>query len=72
MPETYEYAAKKVRCGDVGWALARDMGHEILSGVVLCTCAAGVREVGLMNKQISGFSLNQLPHILTVTISGCQ
>lgn len=53
------YAAKQVRCGDVGWALARDVGHESLSGVVLCACAAGERELaGLMNKQTSGFSLN--------------
>lgn len=49
------YAAKQVRCGDVGWALARVVGHEVLW---LCACAAGVRETGLMNKQASGFSLN--------------
>lgn len=61
--------AKQVRCDDVGWALARDMGHETLSRVVLCACAAGVREVGLMNKQTSGFSLNQLLQILTVLIT---
>jgi hypothetical protein len=62
------YAAKQVRCGDVGWALARYVGHETLSGVVLCACAAGVRETGLMNKQTSGFSLNQLLQIVTVVI----
>jgi len=60
------YAAKQVRCGDVGWALARDVGHETLSGVVLCACAAGVCASRLMNKQTSGFSLNQLLQILTV------
>jgi hypothetical protein len=45
------YAAKQVRCGDVGWSLARDVGHETLSGVLLCACAASVCEAGLMNKQ---------------------
>jgi len=64
----YEYAAKQVRCGDVGRGLVRDVGHEILRGVVLCACVAGVREVGLMNKQTSGFSLNQLLHILAVLV----
>jgi hypothetical protein len=51
------------RCGDVDCALARDVGHA-----VLCVCAAGVRAAGLMNKQTSGCSLNQLLQILTVLI----
>jgi hypothetical protein len=38
--------AEQVRCGDVGWALARDVGHEVLCA---CACAAGVREAGLIN-----------------------
>jgi hypothetical protein len=62
-------AAKQVRCGDVGWSLARDVGHEALSGVLLCARDAGVCEARLMNKQTSGFGVNRLLQILTVLIT---
>jgi len=37
-------AAKQVLCGDVGWALAREVGHETLSGTgAVCLCGGCAR-----------------------------